>query len=151
MAQATKNWIPNDKVINDGMARIRQIADDAIVESLDKLAKLSIDNALLNKGYTNRTFNLHDSYGFAIYHNGAIIKKWMKSPEATKPDAKGSTGALRGSAFLDNFSSTGNWQLVVVAGEFYADWLQLTKGLDVLTGAYQYSEQNFLQDFKKIQ
>lgn len=147
----TRSWISNDKVLNDGMARIRQMADDAIVESLDKLAKLSIDNALLNKGYTNRTYNLHDSYGFAIYHNGAIVKKWMNSPEATKPDAKGGTGALRGSTFLDNFSSTGNWQLVVVAGEFYADQLQFGYGLDVLSGAYQYSEQNFLNDFKKIQ
>ena len=146
----TRNWIPNDKVLNDGMALIRKMADDAIITSLSELAKLSIDNALLNKGYTNRTFNLHDSYGFAIYHNGAIVKKWMNNSEATIPDAKGGTGALRGSAFLDNFSSTGNWQLVVVAGEFYADQVQFGYGLDVLTHGYQYSEQNFLKDFKRI-
>lgn len=150
MARATRNWIPNDKVLNDGMAKIKQIAEAAIIESLSELAKNSIDYAILGKGYTNRSFNLHDSYGFAIYHNGSLVKKWMNSPEATKQDAQGSTGSQRASDFLDSFDSVGSWQLIVVAGEFYADWLERVKGLDVLSNAYQYTEQNFLQDFKRI-
>ena len=133
------------------MKRVQQIADDAIVESLDKLAKSSISVSILNRGYTHRTYNLNDSYGFGIYHNGSLIRKWLNNPEATSPDSRGGSGAQMGSLFLDKFSSTGDWQLVVFAGEFYAADLETFYKLNVLTGAYQYTEQNFLQDFKKIQ
>jgi len=147
----TRNWIPNDKVLNDGMALIRKTADDAIVESLDKLAKISISVSILNRGYTHRTYNLNDSYGFGIYHNGSLVRKWLNSSEASSTDSKGGSGAQMGSLFLDKFSSTGAWQLVVFAGEFYAADLETFHKLNVLTSAYQYSEQNFLSDFKRIQ
>lgn len=140
----------NKQVLDEGMARMRKMADNAIVESLDALAKVSISVSILNRGYTHRTFNLNDSYGFGIYHNGSLVKKWLNSSEATSPDSKGGTGAQAGSLFLDKFSSTGVWQLVVFAGEFYAADLETFHKLNVLTSAYQYSEQNFLQDFKRI-
>ena len=150
MARATRNWIPNDKVLNDGMAKIKQIAEAAIIESLSELAKTSISVSILNRGYTHRTFNLNDSYGFGIYHNGILVKKWLNSSEATSPDSKGGSGAQMGSLFLDRFISEGDWQLVVFAGEFYAADLETFHRLNVLSNAYQYTEQNFLQDFKRI-
>ncbi len=141
----------NDQVLTQGMARVMDIANDAIIESLSELAEKSIEHVLMNtKLWHHRTFNLNDSYGYAIYHNGSQKKKWMNQPEATKPDTKGGSGAQMGSSFLDRFASTGNWQLVIVAGEFYAEWLDRVKNLDVLTGAFQYTQDNFLADFKKI-
>jgi len=147
----TRNWIPNDKVLDDGIAKIKQMAEVAIIESLSKLAEDSIEHVLVyTKQWHNRTYNLSDSYGYAIYHNGWQIKKWMYSSHATKADAKGGTGSERGSDFLDFFNSTGDWQLVVVAGEFYAKDLEMLNGLDVLTGSFQYTRENFLRDFKRI-
>lgn len=143
--------LSNEQVLTQGMAKVRQIADQAIIESLSELAEKSIEHVLLNtKRWHHRTFNLHDSYGYAIYQNGAQKKKWMNQPEATKPDTKGGSGAQMGSSFLDRFTSTGNWQLVVVAGEFYAEELDILKDLDVLTGAFQYTKENFLTDFKRM-
>ena len=141
----------NDQVLTQGMARVMDIANDAIIESLSELAEKSIEHVLtVTRGYKHRTFNLNDSYGYAIYKNGQVRKKWMNQPEATKPDTKGESGAQMGSSFLDRFASTGNWQLVIVAGEFYAVDVQFTYNLDVLTGAFQYTQDNFLADFKKI-
>ena len=153
MARATRNWIPNDKALNDGMAKIKQIAEAAIIESLSELAETSINYALDYKGYHNITYNLHDSYGYAIFHRGVEVKKWMNPPRAYKTDARGGFGADWGSIILSEFDSTGDWQLVVVAGESYAEWHERfrVKYADVLTHGYQYTEQHFLRDFKKIQ
>jgi len=131
--------------------KVKQIAEQAIIQSLSELAEKSIEHVLINtKLWHHRTYNLNDSYGYAIFHNSQRVKKWMNNPKASKPDTKGGSGAQMGSNFLDSFASTGNWQLVVVAGEFYAEELDILKSLDVLSGAYQYTEDNFLQDFHKI-
>jgi len=148
----------NDQVLDAGMAKVREIADAAIVVSLSELAEKSINRQLRfaafgghDEGtYENDTFNLHDSYGYAIYRNGAIRKKWMNDSKATEADSGGTKGSTLGSTFLDNFSSTGSWQLVVVAGEFYADELQNTYKFDVLLRAYQDTQEDFLKDFKRI-
>lgn len=143
----------NEQVLTAGMAKVREIADKAIVESLSELAEKSIEHVLtITRGYTHRTFNLNDSYGYGIYHNGDQVKKWMNKPEATKPDAKGGKGSQMGSEFLDRFASESPkpWGLVVVAGEFYAADVQILHNLDVLTGAFQYTRENFLADFKRI-
>ncbi len=143
--------LSNEQVLTQGMAKVRDIANDAIIESLSELAEKSIEHVLLyTKRWHHRTFNLNDSYGYSIYRNGQIRKKWMNQPEATVPDSKGGSGAQMGSSFLDSFMSTGSWQLVVVAGEFYAEWLDRVKSLDVLTGAFQYTQENFLADFKRM-
>jgi len=148
----TRNWIPNDKVLNDGMAKARKIIDNAIIESLSELAERSIKHVLtITRGYNHKTFNLRDSYGYGIYNDGALVKMWLNNPSATKPDSAGGSGANEGASFLRRFTPEGaKWSLVVVAGEFYAANVETMAKLDVLSGAYQYSEQNFLQDFKKI-
>lgn len=143
--------ISNEQVLTSGMARVRQIADVAIVESLSELAEKSIEHVLaVTRGYKHRTFNLNDSYGYAVYRNGQVKKKWMNQSQAAKPDTKGTSGKVLGSAFLDAFTSTKPWALVVVAGEFYAEEVQFTYNLDVLTGAFQYTQENFLTDFKRM-
>jgi hypothetical protein len=143
--------ISNEQVLTSGMAKVRDIANDAIIESLSELAEKSIEHVLMNtRLWHHRTFNLSDSYGYAIYRNGSIKKKWMNQPKASQPDTKGGSGAQMGSDFLNSFSSTQPWELVVVAGEFYAEWLDRVKSLDVLTGALQYTQENFLADFKRM-
>lgn len=145
------NLKPNKQVLDEGMARMRKMADDAIIQSLSELAEASIKHVLtITRGYTHQTFNLRDSYGYAIFHNSKEVKKWMNNPSAKEPDSRGESGAMQGSDFLYQFSSTKPWQLVVVAGEFYAADVQITAELDVLTGAYQYTQENFLNDFKRI-
>ena len=46
-------------------ALISQLADDG---------EKAIREAYEGREFTNRTYNLHDSYGSAVYYNGTLVK-----------------------------------------------------------------------------
>lgn len=145
--------IDNAKTIRDGMNRIRLIALQLIPEQLSALAMKAIDEAYKYKKYKDRTFNLHDSYGYGIYYKGDPVKIAMVDPSVAKvPDTKGGKGHDIGLSFLDSHKPTSKaWVLVIVAGEFYAEQVDAARdGLQVLSGAYQYTDQEFETVFKKI-
>jgi len=43
-----------------------------------------VDNCVSGGSFTNRSYNLHDSYGGAIYYNGVLQKEYIVGKIATK-------------------------------------------------------------------
>lgn len=142
----------NAKTIDEGIRKFRSIVFGFITLALEELALKAIDEAHKYKKYVDRTFNLHDSYGYGIYYGGDPIKTAMTESVATKPDTKGTKGHDIGLAFLDSYRPISqSWVLVIVAGEFYAEEVDAVRdGLRVLSGAYQYTDENFEGKFKRM-
>ena len=74
----------NLKVINASADLAHKIKQDMILLSIDDIARKAIDYALENKGYNNQTFNLHDSFGYAIFVNGQLYKDAIMQPMKAK-------------------------------------------------------------------
>lgn len=140
----------NDQVLTKGMEKAKSIVDGAIMASLIEIGDHALANAEKYHKYTHRTYNLSDSYGYAIYKKGVIKKLTMNDPQAIKKDQHGTSGKTLGSNFLQSYVSTKDWDLIVVAGEFYAEWLDRVKSLDVLSGAYQATVEESESLFKRI-
>lgn len=140
----------NEQVLTNGMAKAKEIIEKKVIESLSNLGEASIEHGGFAKEYTNRTYNLIDSYGYAIYRNNERVKTWMNPVAAIKNDTKGGRGHARAEEFFSQHTSKSPWELVVVAGEFYAADVQILYYLDVLTGAYQFSEDRFFSFFKPM-
>lgn len=122
--------LANEKVINT-----------VILEKLHKIGQEGVKFAIENHQFNNRTNNLEDSYGYAIYNNGTMVEEpFLFNPVATQKanfqgkDYSGHEEALK---FLRGFKPSSNgWVLVVVAGMPYADFVQEYFGLDVLQGSF---------------
>jgi len=144
----------NSSILERGEVKFQKAVKDAVIAHMGALAEKSIVRALVfYRKWEHRTMNLMDAYGYAIYYNGNLVRKKMAPPKAIELDTEGGMGADRGSDFIDGYiPKFQGWCLVVVNGEFYAEFIDSLKGLDVLTGAFQYSVDNFTNiQFKKIQ
>ena len=99
------------------------------------------------KTFKNRTFNLHDSYGSAVYVNGTLIEdsiKYANRSRSKKRSTRNTHLGATGREALDRYFRRNHFGgknteivLVVVAAMWYADILQ-KKGYMVIKGvAYQ--------------
>lgn len=131
------------------MARIRygehikDRATKAIVETLTTIGWEVALEAYRNRTYQNRTFNLHDSYGSAVFVDGKLIPDSIKHIEramSKRRDTHGHAihGAKTGREALKRFFDQA-WivrkkdhiTLVVAAAMWYGDILE-SKGYVVL-------------------
>lgn len=104
------------------MARLFDI--DKFVDMLaDEGGKLILQ-AVNSRDYTHRTYNLHDSYGSAVYLNGALVEKsvMLLGSKATKAKSyKGSK--LKGSEeimkYFQSYKPKSEIELVVAAAMPY--------------------------------
>ena len=111
------------------MARLFDI--DKFVDMLaDEGGKLILQ-AVNSRDYTHRTYNLHDSYGSAVYLNGKLVEKsvMLLGSKATKAKSyKGSK--LKGSEeimkYFQSYKPKSEIELVVAAAMPYG--LVLEKG-----------------------
>ena len=105
---------------------------DGIVEYLRKQGVVyttaARNKTLANRPYTNRTFNLVSSVGFAIVKDREIIESYFPLLET------GSEGKAKGEATAERFAKedagSDELVLVLVAGEDYASFVQ-DKGFSV--------------------
>ena len=132
-----------------------------LVNALATLGWRASIEAYKRKSFTNRTFNLHDSYGSAVYVNGVLQDRTIRymggqmshrygtSQQAPKRKRKSKLGpryyryGKSGREVLDVFFHGNKWYkgrqfgkngivLVVVAAMWYADFLE-KKGYKVIT------------------
>lgn len=109
-------------------------AIEKMVEQLSKEGKLLVEKAYNTRSFEDRTFNLHDSYGSAVYYNGVLQRNsiYYMSPQAT--EAKKWYGAmLRGrneivDFFLEYKGRGKGFDLVLVAAMPYASILEHSQG-----------------------
>ena len=120
------------------MARLFDI--DKFVDMLaDEGGKLILQ-AVNSRDYTHRTYNLHDSYGSAVYLNGKLVEKsvMLLGSKATKAKSyKGSK--LKGSEeimkYFQSYKPKSEIELVVAVAMPYG--VVLEKGSDGLKHKYK--------------
>lgn len=123
-----------------------------LIDQLAKDGEIAIQTAYNRRDFTNRTYNLHDSYGSAVYHNGRLLKKTIRyvGPEQattglnqgrvwnkgrSMPNYKGERRfkgdevEMRGREevmdFFSQYTPQGRGlELVIVAAMFYASFLE---------------------------
>lgn len=64
------------------MAKKDRISE--LVRFLSREGQKIVDNQLQNKGYTHRSHNLHDSYGWGVYVNRDLVASGFPDIQATK-------------------------------------------------------------------
>ena len=102
-------------------ALISQLADDG---------EKAIREAYEGREFTNRTYNLHDSYGSAVYHNGILVKSSIRYVGAEMAEEDDRYGRNEVNEFFSNYrpKNRKGIDLVIVAAMFYADILEEGKG-----------------------
>lgn len=139
------------------MARIRygevikDKATKAIVEALTTIGWKVAMEAYRRKTYTNRTFNLHDSYGSAVFVDGKLVEdsiKFVNRSRSKRDDTHGHsiTGAKNGRdafrRFLDSawiVRKKDHITLIVAAAMWYGELVE-SKGYIVLDEHFVKSE-----------
>jgi hypothetical protein len=119
--------------------QIKDKATKALVEALTTVGWQVAMEAYRRKTYTNRTFNLHDSYGSAVYVDGVLqpdTKKYVNRSRSNRRNTHGhadsdnryaKTGGLSGRQALDDFfrtvevSKKNKITLVVAAAMWYGE------------------------------
>ena len=102
-------------------ALISQLADDG---------EKAIREAYEGREFTNRTYNLHDSYGSAVYYNGTLVKSSIRYVGAEMAEEDERRGRNEVNDFFSNYrpKNRKGIDLVIVAAMFYADILEEGKG-----------------------
>ena len=123
-----------------------------LIEELARDGEEAIHDAYYNRDWNNRTYNLHDSYGSAVYYNGTLVKSsiryigqemaksglnvgWVWTKGRSMPDYRGNRRLpgdeveMRGrEEVMDFFShyqaAKKGIELVIVACMFYANILE---------------------------
>lgn len=145
----------NTDVIASFAMKADEIMRNNMISTLTRLADVLLDYAQTRHTFKNQTFNLEDSYGYAIYYNGSIVKKTLSDQKASKPkihDFDSWNGRNAANAFLDRYpaATESGYTLVVVAGMFYAEWVEKIHRLDVLTGSFNLAQTEIEKLFKQI-
>lgn len=114
-----------------------------MIKELTMYGEMVMKEAYNTRDFTNRTYNLHDSYGSAVYYNGQMVNGTLKtlgSPQAT--ESKTWYGKkLRGRQVVTDYlrneykPSGKGLSLVVVAAMPYRDVLEIKYKYRVISGA----------------
>jgi len=134
----------------------QKIMDTLIEEALHKIGQVGLKAAVQMHEFQNRTHNLEDSYGYAIYKAGTIVGSPVvlnpKATETKKWKGKSYSGHEEAVNFLNGYRpDSSGWTLVVVAGMFYASWVQNYYDLDVLQASQLEAEMAADKFLKGIQ
>lgn len=119
--------------------RITSLRSEAQKALVDRLVNIGIET--MRQAYEsadfskNKTQNLHDSYGCAVYHNGMLVKGTIhtltETPKATQPRrlyGKDVYGREHVEDYLRLYKPrSGGFQLVVIASMPYAGILEAGK------------------------
>lgn len=106
---------------------------DKLIDSLAKDGEKIIKKAYETKTYKDRTYNLHDSYGSAVYYKGVLLPNtiYYTTPNATKTK-KWYGSLIKGHSelidFLQEYEGGSGLELVVVAAMPYASILENQEG-----------------------
>lgn len=102
-----------------------------VITFLAMIGEKAIQEAYQSRGFTNRTYNLKDSYGSAVYYNGALLDdtiRYIGPPEA-KTKRLGKSGREEVNKFFRDYSPTSKgYEIVVIATMPYAGELETGGG-----------------------
>ena len=124
----------NQQAIDSSIVNIMTMTHTAIIKEFKRLGKIGVDKAK-DHIWQNRTFNLEDSIGFAVYYNGASVYQEVDSKKASE-QKDGKYGHDEAVNFLNSYSAGDGYTLVVLAGMYYALPLESVRGYDVLMNSF---------------
>jgi len=129
----------------------QKIMDTIIEEKLHKIGMDGVKYAIEHHVFKNRTYNLQDSYGYAIYRNGAMVGDPVILDKKATVAIKGMYGYDECVKKLNEFKPESSaWTLVVMAGMYYASYVEEYYGLDVLENSYMHAQERANGEFKNI-
>lgn len=134
-------WNKTGKDLEKRLKRIIKTRNEkSIPYVFNHIGEKAVNWAKENKSYVDRTSNLRNSIGYAILHDGKIIKKTTRFHK-------------RNVEMIEKIKTkinTDGWILIVYAGMEYGIYVE-NKGYVVLTGALENSGGTELADiFKKV-
>lgn len=102
----------------------------ALISQLANDGEKAIREAYEGREFTNRTYNLHDSYGSAVYYNSTLVKSSIRYVGAEMAEEDDRYGRNEVNDFFSNYrpKNRKGIDLVIVAAMFYADILEEGKG-----------------------
>lgn len=152
----------NSKVINDSIKLFYAQHQTAMIELMKRAGDMAMDKCLQHP-YMNRTNNLEDSLGYGVYVKGNNVAMiWANSPrKSIAPNGTNRsydssyygelhTGRDVSELFLSGYKSTANYELVVVAGQWYASFVENVHNLDVITNSFAEVRDGIPNIFKDI-
>ena len=114
--------------------RFLQEAQKKVIDYLAAQGQRMVDEAYRSKDAQDRSGNMHDAYGWAVYVNGSVVRKGdagtQMSQEIHKGWAKHGIPADTGRGYLEEFFATyqdvpqKGMALVVVNAVYYASILE---------------------------
>ena len=102
-----------------------------VITFLAMIGEKAIKEAYQSRGFTNRTYNLRDSYGSAVYYNGALLDNTIRyiGPPEAKTKRMGKSGREEVNKFFRDYSPKSNgYDIVVIATMPYAGVLETGGG-----------------------
>lgn len=128
----------------------QQVEKD-ILSNLIKSARAAVEIVRKKQGptpYDDQTGNLNSSTGFIIQHNGKIVHTdFRKSAKGTDKDTGIKIGKeVAKREMLDN----DGWGIVIVAGMYYASWVQGNHNRDVLASASNELPSKLSESLKRL-
>ena len=124
----------NKQAIDQSIIDIMSTTHKAIMDEFKRLGEVGVAKAKEHL-WQNRTFNLEDSIGYAIYYNGASVYQKVDSKKASEMK-NGKYGHDEAIDFLTAYSAGDGYTLVVVAGMYYALPLESVRNYDVLFNSF---------------
>lgn len=100
-----------------------------IISDLKGKGRRIVDECLISATYNHQTYNLHDSYGCAIYKFGILVYKYTPPQTASEKHPWGYGPDLSGAEEIEKFFQGYNAnptaiELVVAAAMPYAEYLE---------------------------
>lgn len=128
------------------LSDFKEKSTKAIIEAFTELGHTAAiaaykDARYNGASYENRTYNLHDSYGSAVYVNGVLVEdsiKYVNAGRSRKSDGRAPEGYETGKSALRTFFETtfvvrksDTFTILVAAAMWYASMLE-KKGYTVI-------------------
>lgn len=154
--------VSNDKVIDESIKVFYANHRKTMIELMKSLGETAMQKCLEHP-YMNRTYNLEDCLGYGIYVDGNLVGMyWANSPrKSTAPNGVNRsydsayygemhTGRDVSEMFLMSYKSKHKYELVVIAGQWYASFVENIHNLDVITNSFAEMGDSVPKEFKKI-
>ncbi|HPH11139.1 MAG TPA: hypothetical protein PKW59_09770 [Thermotogota bacterium] len=133
-ANSTGSWSRTPKQLADALRAKLAKSDDAIVLTLHRIGQEAVNWARDNGSYTDRTANLRNSIGYAIYKNRKLLD-WIHD-DGGHSESRGN--ALTAKSIFEQAVPDNGYACVVFAGMEYGIYVE-AKGYTVLSGSVQAS------------
>ena len=101
------------------------VVEKQIINDLSLYGNKFINDAYGSKKWQNRTFNLHDSFGYAVYEEGVLRKSgYIGGVEASKFN-KGQSGRQSIEDYFNGYKSKALFELVIAVSMSYGKSLEM--------------------------